>query len=323
MGTEEKENNQDRRLIFVVNPVSHSGKGGQLWKRLEKILAEREVAYEVHFSQKSGDIARIAEELTAPAGGTDGLCLVILGGDGTVNEALQGIRDFERVRLGYIPTGSGNDLARNLGIGKKLDQALDRVLSENREMRMDLGCVRWTQDGERKERFFLVGCGIGYDAAVCENVQTSGMKAALNKIRLGRLTYLGVGLRQMFTAQYVRATILLDGERVLEPERMLFAVSMSHRYEGGGFCFCPQADPQDGLLDLCVVNGVPRWKFPIIIPFALAGRHTGFSGVDLYRAREVRLQASSPLWVQTDGEVPVKTDCIEVGIEKRKVRFLC
>ena len=76
------------------------------------------------------------------------------------------------------------------------------------------------------------------------------------------------------------------------------------------------------LLDLCVVNNVPRWKFPIIIPFALKGKHGGFKGVDQYRASRIEIRTSTPCWVQTDGEIPGKLDRIELTVEKQKLRFI-
>ena len=105
-------------------------------------------------------------------------------------------------------------------------------------------------------------------------------------------------------------------------EKVYFAAVMNQPFEGGGFCFCPKADDQDGLLDLCVVNNVPRWKFPIIIPFALKGKHGGFKGVDQYRASRIEIRTSTPCWVQTDGEIPGKLDRIELTVEKQKIRFI-
>ena len=148
------------------------------------------------------------------------------------------------------------------------------------------------------------------------------MKDALNKFGLGKLTYLGIGLKQMLTLQYCRASIRLDGREIIKAGKLLFAAGMIHRYEGGGFCFCPKADDQDGLLDLCVVNNVPRWKFPIIIPFAWKGKHGGFKGVDQYRASRIEIRTSTPCWVQTDGEIPGKLDRIELTVEKQKLRFI-
>ena len=308
-------------LLFIVNPAAHSGEGYGLWKQAEAVLQERSIPYEVYFSEKRGDVRQLAKRLTNVFEGAERF-LIVLGGDGTLNEAIQGMQHFEQVRLGYIPTGSSNDLARDLKIGHDIRPLMKKLLDGGTEHRMDLGCVTWNADGKAQKRYFLVSCGIGYDAAVCQEALDSPMKDALNKLGLGKLTYLGIGLKQMLTLQYCRASIRLDGPEIIKAGKLLFAAGMIHRYEGGGFCFCPKADDQDGLLDLCVVNNVPRWKFPIIIPFALKGKHGGFKGVDQYRASRIEIRTSTPCWVQTDGEIPGKLDRIELTVEKQKLRFI-
>ncbi|MDO4291830.1 MAG: diacylglycerol kinase family lipid kinase [Eubacteriales bacterium] len=308
-------------LFFIINPASHSGRGMLLWRQAERILKREGVPYEAHFSEKPGELLQIAQNLTEVPDGEERF-LIALGGDGTVNELLQGFRSFERVRLGYIPTGSSNDLARDMGIGKDLERTLMRLLKGGAEERLDVGCLSWTQDGRERKRSFLVSCGIGYDAAVCQEALCSRMKNTLNRLGLGKFTYLGIGLKQIAGIRYARTAIRLDGERTVHCRGLLFAAVMLHRFEGGGFCFCPQADAQDGLLDLCVVDRVPRWKFPLIIPFALRGRHYRFSGVEHYRAGRVEIKTSEPLWVQTDGEIPGKLDRIRISVEKQKLRFV-
>ena len=240
-------------LLFIVNPAAHSGEGYALWKQAEAVLQERSIPYEVYFSEKRGDVRQLAKRLTNVSEGAERF-LIVLGGDGTLNEAIQGMQHFEQVRLGYIPTGSSNDLARDLKIGHDIRPLMKKLLDGGTEHRMDLGCVTWNADGKTQKRHFLVSCGIGYDAAVCQEALDSPMKDALNKFGLGKLTYLGIGLKQMLTLQYCRASIRLDGREIIKAGKLLFAAGMIHRYEGGGFCFCPKADDQDGLLDLCVVQ---------------------------------------------------------------------
>ena len=113
---------------------------------------------------------------------------------------------------------------------------MKKLLDGGTEHRMDLGCVTWNADGKTQKRHFLVSCGIGYDAAVCQEALDSPMKDALNKLGLGKLTYLGIGLKQMLTLQYCRASIRLDGREIIKAGKLLFAAGMIHRYEGGGFC---------------------------------------------------------------------------------------
>ena len=171
---------------IIINPVSRSGRGLQIWvKQVEPILRRKKVEYRSYFSEKPGDVIRIVRELSARTQGE--LSLLILGGDGTMNEALQGMEDPSRFILGYIPTGSSNDLARDLKIPKNPSDALELILNSVNPRSMDLGTVVYP-DGET--RHFAVSCGIGFDAAVCEEALHSKIKKTMNRLGLGKLTYL-------------------------------------------------------------------------------------------------------------------------------------
>ena len=145
-------------LLFIVNPAAHSGEGYGLWKQAEAVLQERSIPYEVYFSEKRGDVRQLAKRLTNVSEGAERF-LIVLGGDGTLNEAIQGMQHFEQVRLGYIPTGSSNDLARDLKIGHDIRPLMKKLLDGGTEHRMDLGCVTWNADGKTQKGHFLVGCG--------------------------------------------------------------------------------------------------------------------------------------------------------------------
>ena len=102
---------------IIVNPASKSGKGAKIWSMLEPVLIQKEIEYKVFFSKDVGQVTKLVRDLsTSLLNDTSDLILklIILGGDGTLNEALQGITDFNHVQIGYIPTGSSNDLARDL-----------------------------------------------------------------------------------------------------------------------------------------------------------------------------------------------------------------
>ena len=98
---------------FIVNPGSRSGNGKYVWQKAERILDQEDVEYRVFFTAYRTHATELAAEITAR---TERLTLIAVGGDGTVNEVINGIRDFSRVTLGYIPTGSSNDFARCMGI---------------------------------------------------------------------------------------------------------------------------------------------------------------------------------------------------------------
>lgn len=302
---------------FIVNPASRSGKGKKLWlKTIKPALAEQNIAYEAHFSRRPGDVISIVKSLIA---GTSAfpIHLVILGGDGTINEALQGIDDFSKVVISYIPTGSSNDLARDMGIPRDPIQALNNIAIHSTALSMDAG-VLTTESGIRK---FAVSCGIGFDAAVCHEALESKLKTTLNRLGLGKFTYLGIALKQLITSKPVSCNLYLDDDEPIHFKKFLFVASMIHRYEGGGFKFCPNAICNDGKLDLCVVGGLPKLIMLFALPTAFWGKHFIFPQVFSYRAKTIRIETSAPLWVHTDGEVCEKTNEIMLSCETQVINF--
>ena len=231
---------------IIINPTSKSGMGKKFWKRIQPILEERQIEYQAIISKKAGHTEEIVSQLCQNRK-EEKLHVIILGGDGTVNEAIQGIDDFSKVDISYIPTGSSNDLARDMGISRVPEEALDSILMRKREIYMDMGLLHYDEayvhgkEAKVKDRRFVVGCGMGYDASVCAVANHSGIKSFLNRLKLGKLTYLGIAIKQLIGMKLIDAVITLDGDRVIPVKKMFFTVGMVHRYQGGGMLFCPKA----------------------------------------------------------------------------------
>ncbi|MBQ7359153.1 MAG: diacylglycerol kinase family lipid kinase [Lachnospiraceae bacterium] len=299
---------------FIVNPASRSGKGEKLWKEtIKPILEQKKVQYEVHFSKKPGDLIELAKEY-----GKNKAHLVVVGGDGTVNEVLQGISNLDDVYFSYIPTGSSNDLARDLEYPKDKEQVLAGILNQPMDFLMDVGQLT-TSKGDRA---FAVSCGIGFDAAVCYGTLHSKVKSTFNKLGLGKLTYLGEALKNLLFSRRAVCDIELDNGRFIRTKRTLFVAVMNHRYEGGGFKFCPAADAQDGILDVFVASGLPSLLILFALPTAFYGKHLIFPGMNAYQTTSVRVKSSRPMWVHTDGEVLSQEKEIKVNLKDQKLHFM-
>lgn len=227
------------------------------------------------------------------------MTIVVLGGDGTLNEVINGIRQAEYVTLGYIPTGSSNDFARSLGIKKNLLTNLEMILKPSAFKLLD--CGEALSSG-RELRRFSVSCGIGFDASITNEALSSPWKARLNSIKLGKLTYVFIALKQIIKLKRTNALLSVDGGRPIPVKKMIFISTHIHRYEGGGFAFTPKADPEDGLLDICVISNISRLKILCLLPLAFTGRHVRFKGVDIYQCKKAVIQTKTPLTVHTDGE---------------------
>ena len=299
---------------IIINPASRSGRGAKIWsEQVEPALKESNAVYQTYFSKKAGEVKQLAAQITAEHKDDPDLKLIVLGGDGTVNEAIQGIADPSKVILGYIPTGSSNDLARDLNIPKEPKAALDLILRDTAPRVMDLGRLTYLDEDQPEEsRLFAVSCGIGFDAAVCAEAMHSPIKDTMNRLGLGKLTYLGIALKQLITARKVSCTLTLEDtvhnrQEDLSLPRFLFVTCMSHRYEGGGFMFCPSANDHDGVLDLCSVGNISKGLVLLALPTAFFGKHYFVKGINAHTATRMSITTSSPLWVHTDGEVTRKS----------------
>ena len=168
---------------------------------------------------------------------------------------------------------------------------------------------------------FLISSGVGYDANICEEVSRSRLKPILNKIHLGKLVYVMIGVKQIFTKKTVRAKLYLDDAPVRKLPELFFVVGMNHMYEGGGIPFCPNADPTDGRLDVCLVKGMSRMKLLLAVVLVYFKKHLLFKGITNHRCKKMRLVTETPQWIHMDGETPYQVR--EVTWEsKGKLRFV-
>lgn len=177
------------------------------------------------------------------------------------------------------------------------------------------------RDSAVRKKRFLISSGVGYDANICEEVSRSRLKAVLNKIHLGKLVYVLIGVKQIFAKKTVRAKLYLDDAPVMKLPELFFVVGMNHMYEGGGIPFCPNADPTDGRLDVCLVKGMSRLKLLLAVVLVYFKKHLLFKGITNHRCKKMRLVTETPQWIHMDGETPYKVR--EITWEsKGKLRFV-
>ena len=318
----------------IVNPSARSGKGKEIWNKLEYKFFEKGLEYEVHLTKGPGHATRIARKLTTVKQEDDKLPikLVVMGGDGTLNEVMNGISDFGKTLVGYIPIGSSNDFARDLAYPKDVDVLIDRIVEGKKVRALDLGKLtfntmtrpmsRLHEENVENTRIFDVSSGIGFDAAVCEEALASGTKNFLNRIGLGKLTYGMIAIRQLLKADKVPCDIELDDGRIIHLERFIFIAAMIHHYEGGGFNFAPEADLTDGKFDLCFAGDMPPSRMMAALPFSFFGHYYWIKGIGHYVSGKVTVRSMLPMWVHTDGEVSVKSDNITWECLKEKLQLM-
>ena len=241
---------------------------------------------------------------------TDGCgTIFVAGGDGTLNETINGLAKAEaldRVTVGVVPLGTGNDFAAALGIPSEVDAALD-VLLAGREIRADLG--------EVNGRVFVNTSGGGFIAEVSVAV-TPQLKTIA-----GRLAYLLGGAQALMEFEPVPTSIVLEpGSRHLEDRLYAFAVCNS-RSIGGGRLIAPDAVIDDGLLDVCLIQGMSTLEFVSLVRKVADGDHVHDPRVIYLQAETVQIECARPVHVNTDGEVFEVSRC-DYRVLPKAARFL-
>ncbi len=301
------------KYTFIINPNSRSGKGGMVWELIHPELLKRGVAYDFYHTNHMGHATQIAEQITSDGKEHN---LIVLGGDGTVNEVINGIQDLRKVTLGYIPTGSGNDFARGMKISKDPLKALDTILSPKEIKKVDIGLL--SKAG--KNRRFAISAGIGFDAAICHQVAISKYKYILNRLRLGKLSYVFVALNRLFHDKTVNAEVFLENQPVQNFKKVYFVAIMNQPFEGGGFKFCPKAKADDRKLDAIVVSSLPRLMVLMLLPTAFKGWHVLFPGVTVMQGEKISVIIDQPLAIHTDGEPSYLRKSISAQLLREQLR---
>ncbi len=215
--------------------------------------------------------------------------LVAVGGDGTVNEVVRGIIESGgkgTVKLGIIPAGTGNDLVRTLNIPIITKEAV-QVLINGHVKCLDLGKI----NGD----YFVNIVGIGFDGAVANEVNRDV------RWLKGKYAYMYAILKMLITYKSPMMKITID-DQILEGRYFLVAVGNA-KYYGGGIKILPDADPVDGLFDICVVEDIPKREVLKVLPKMSQGRHVDYPPVKIYRGKKIKVDSTERVLIQADGEL--------------------
>lgn len=273
-------------FYVILNPAAGRGAWARAWPAVRAVLQDAGARVELAETARHGH----AVELAGAAARAGWPAVVAMGGDGTVHEVVNGLLrasdgEAATAALGIVPAGSGNDFALLAGIARDPAEAARRIVS-GAERRVDAGRVG--------DRWFTNGVGVGLDARVA-------VEANRNRRLRGIGIYLWALARVLRTFRPPVMRVEIDGE-VIERPLTLATVGNGGRH-GGGFWICPAARIDDGMLDVCVCDGLGTLRILRFLPKVLRGTHVGESCVHMRTARHVRITSDTPLPVHADGEI--------------------
>lgn len=266
---------------IVVNPLGGKGKSLKALKAAEKIFAERGVEYTVHNTEYAGHATELARELSRKPEAK----ILVFGGDGSFNEVLNGIENFENVTLGIVPCGTGNDFVRASGHPTKIKEAIDLILKDN------VGYIDYIDVGSRR---CLNVAGAGMDVDVL-------LRYATMKAFRGKLKYYASLIDTLIHVKWHKLRLTIDGKTM---DKSVFMIGVGNgTCIGGGMPICPDAKVDDGLLSVVIVNEMKKSRIPVELPGFLSGKHVKKDYTEVYSAKEVTVEVLDDGKIELDGEV--------------------
>ena len=275
---------------LIINLTAGGGKPRPYLKTIFKYLKENGFNFKVSYTSHHGEAIELARK--AADKGID--LIVSIGGDGTVNEIVNGIMKSKNdPSLGIIPLGWANDFIKSTDIPSDIIEAC-KILIRGKIKKIDIGVIN-------SKIYFANICGVGFDAEVA--LLANQMKSKHPNLRiLSAFVYVFATVKKLLSPfSYHNVKIKFDGQEI--HSKILFIAISNGKIYGGRFKITPEAILDDGLLEVCVVKEMGRFKYLSIIPKVFKGTHASIKGVNFYRAKEVVIQSSEPVLAQVSGEV--------------------
>lgn len=310
-------NNSGSSWFVLVNPVAGSGEGEKDWDKISCLLGQNGFSFTHQFTLRKYHAIELVTE--AVNKGTDKI--IVIGGDGTLNEAVNGIFAqsrvaTEKVLLGMIPVGTGNDWGRMFHIPSDYEEAI-RILKKGQTFRQDAGLVRYIASGKQTSRYFINIAGLGFDARVVQKANKQKEEG-----KHGVLLYFLNIFTILMNYKSTRVSIEVDGKPVFE--NSVLSISLGNgRYAGGGMLQTPGAKPDDGLLDLTVIKDMSKLRVITSLKKLYDGNILDHPLIEGFTGKTIRIDSDPPIYAETDGEslghTPVEFEilpnCLQVIVE--------
>lgn len=300
---------KNHKAMFVVNPVSGGGRTRKKWQTVENELRHQGYDFEVSYTEKPMHASQIVSEALQ----TGYNHIIAVGGDGTINEVLNGfyqvesdIRQESQTGLSVLPMGTASDFSRVLQPSTKIEY-IEGLLQKRREQTCDVVRASFTDwDGKAASRYFInvADIGIGSDTVVRVNRNSKAMG--------GFLSFLIACLVSIYLFKNPTLTVEVDGEVLYSGPSSMVAIN-NGRYFGGGMMIAPYAQITDGLLDITILEGFGKTEFLKALPTVYKGKHLNHPRIRLAQGKKVHIKSQDKVYLEVDGESPGSGD-VEIEI---------
>lgn len=281
--------------IAIVNPNAGAGKCGRDWEIISSLLEKYDVPFRAYHTSRKYHAMVITRHMVRQGMKK----FIAIGGDGTLNEVINGVFSqtevlTENITIGMIPVGTGNDWARMFGIPFRYEEAVQTLIRENTFIQ-DVGRVLFTSNQKKIKRYFVNIAGIGFDALVTRKSNTLKESGKSSK-----LLYFWNILIGLFGYRHFSASIDVDGE-ICECDIFSMNVGIC-QYSGGGMKQVPDAVPDDGIFDLTIIKKIGKFNVIRSLPKLYNGRIKYHPRVMSLNGKTIKVESSKIIFLETDGE---------------------
>ena len=281
--------------LFIINPNAGREKGKKDWKIIESLLLKYEIPYVANFTE-----ARRHAILLANEGIKNGYRkIIVVGGDGTMNEAVNGAFaqktcPASEITLGMITVGTGNDWGKMFGIPLDYEGAI-RIIKEGKIKRQDAGIVYYYHGTSRQKRYFINIAGLGFDAVVVKRTNLSKEKG-----HKGKALYFINLLKSLLLYRHTHTSVEIDGMKIIND---VFTISIGiGKFSGGGMRQTPHAIPDDGLFDITIIKKIRKGEVIMSLKMLYDGSILEHPKIEGYTGKDILIDSDPLIHVEADGE---------------------
>ncbi|RAJ17881.1 diacylglycerol/lipid kinase family protein [Olleya aquimaris] len=299
-------------LFVIINPVSGNGKGKTVWQQIKSKLNQN---YTIQFAYSN--YAKHEIEITKTAIKNGFRHFIIIGGDGTLNNFINGVFSqnniaSSEITFGVLPVGTGNDWVKTHGIPKNINKALQIILNGHTNTQ-DVGCVNYLNN-QIPNTYFINLAGVGYDGLVVSLVK--------DKRSYGKFTYVLGAIKGLSNVKLFDVSVVVNNELIKYSKCFIIQIGIG-KYTGSSMQLTKQPNPKDGLFDITIATHLTKWDVIRNLPKLFNGQIVNHKKVITFKTSNLQFDFEDPKpLIQADGE-QLATSNIELSVLQNAIRFYC
>ncbi|MRH42807.1 YegS/Rv2252/BmrU family lipid kinase [Aquibacillus halophilus] len=292
--------------IFIVNPIAGKGQGLKILNKLKKNILFKQIPSRCFITDYPGHAELLARQAVKMYP-TQIKSLIVIGGDGTFYEVLNGTSSHRSVPLSFIPAGSGNDFARGYRIKGNPSKILKRIIEGNSTLCWP-GSFTINERQSQPPKLFANSIGFGFDAQIVKTANQSKYKGWLNKWNLGTLTYVIALIDVLRKFKPKTIELVIDGQK-RKLENVWMVTISNHSYYGGGMKIIPNTKIQPRVFPMLIIKNISHWKVLALFVTVFWGGHIRFKEVSIEYISSLQISSDSLIDYQVDGQYGTCYSC--------------